>query len=260
MLVKSTWKIEAWPGIESWPLQLIGCNTNGGNDLNGNNYMKWLDHILNAVAIWPVTGQCFQNAKWPAVLYILNKFHKSKKPANLSYHMSIKKGQAILKCFIDLKCSVCLTLSSKNETMLCDFRLTVGQSGIFNKFDISKNPKQSERIDADELSKGSSTGNEILDNHMWSCIIQKKLRENTQSGHAQFRFRSTTMIQNTNLSNIYIESFNYSSSKSVKDIKKVCIKCTAGFKALGPVQVLPCSWPRSILRSSFVKLVSCTAT
>ena len=25
--------------------------------------------ILNAVAIWPITGQGFQNTKWPAVLY-----------------------------------------------------------------------------------------------------------------------------------------------------------------------------------------------
>ena len=82
--------------------------------------MKRLDHILNAVAIWPVTGQCFQNAEWPAVLYILSKFHKSKKQANANCHMSIKKSQAFLKCFIDLKCSVCLALGSENETMLCD--------------------------------------------------------------------------------------------------------------------------------------------
>ena len=34
--------------------------------------------------------------------------------------MSIKKSQAILKCFIDLKSSVCLALGSENETMLCD--------------------------------------------------------------------------------------------------------------------------------------------
>ena len=29
-------------------------------------------------------GQGFQNAKWPAVLYVLSKFHKSKKTANLN--------------------------------------------------------------------------------------------------------------------------------------------------------------------------------
>ena len=83
--------------------------------------------------------------------------------------MSIKKIQAILKCFIDLKYSFALTLGSENETVLCDttfFRSTAEQSGIFNKFDLPKNPKRSERIDADELSKASSTGNEILDNHM----------------------------------------------------------------------------------------------
>ena len=64
--------------------------------------------------------------------------------------MSIKKSQALLKCFIDLKCSVCLALGS--ETKPC--------------FVTLKNPKRSERIDADELSKALSTGNEILDNRM----------------------------------------------------------------------------------------------
>ena len=41
---------------------------------------------------------------------------------------------------------------------------------------------------------------------------------------------------------IYIDSFNHTSSKSLKDIKKLLIKCAAAFKALGPVRVLPCSW------------------
>ena len=56
--------------------------------------------------------------------------------------MSIKKSQAILKCFIDLKCSVCLTLGSENETMLCDFRSTAGQSGIFNKLTYLRIPNK----------------------------------------------------------------------------------------------------------------------
>ena len=34
--------------------------------------------------------------------------------------MSIKKSQAILKCFIDLKFSTWFTLGSENETMYCD--------------------------------------------------------------------------------------------------------------------------------------------
>ena len=34
--------------------------------------------------------------------------------------MSIKKSQAILKHFIDLKFSVWFTLGSENETMFCD--------------------------------------------------------------------------------------------------------------------------------------------
>ena len=41
-------------------------------------------------------------------------------PANPNYHMSIKKSQAILKCFIDLKSSVWFTLGSEYETMFCD--------------------------------------------------------------------------------------------------------------------------------------------
>ena len=43
-----------------------------------------------------------------------------KNPSNLNYHMSIKKSQAILKHFIDLKFSVWFTLCSENETMFCD--------------------------------------------------------------------------------------------------------------------------------------------
>ena len=34
--------------------------------------------------------------------------------------MSIKTGQVILKCFIDLKSSVWFTLGSEDETVLCD--------------------------------------------------------------------------------------------------------------------------------------------
>ena len=50
--------------------------------------------------------------------------------------MSIKKSQAILKCFIDLKYSVWFTLGSENETMFCNtnrtfFSSTAGQ-GVEN--------------------------------------------------------------------------------------------------------------------------------
>ena len=34
--------------------------------------------------------------------------------------MTIKKSQAILNCFIDLKSSVWFTLGSENETKFCD--------------------------------------------------------------------------------------------------------------------------------------------
>ena len=47
-------------------------------------------------------------------------FTNPKNPAKPNYHMSIKKSQAILKCFIDLKNSVWFTLGSEDETMVCD--------------------------------------------------------------------------------------------------------------------------------------------
>ena len=40
--------------------------------------------------------------------------------ANLNYHMSIKTGQAILKCSIDLKSSVWFMLGSEDKTVFCD--------------------------------------------------------------------------------------------------------------------------------------------
>ena len=42
-----------------------------------------------AVAIWPVTGQGFQNTKWPAVLYSYKISQNRKIPANVNYHKSI---------------------------------------------------------------------------------------------------------------------------------------------------------------------------
>ena len=52
-------------------------------------------------------------------------------PANLNYHMSITKSQAILKCFIDLKYSDWFTLGSEGETncfvtLITFFRSTAG--------------------------------------------------------------------------------------------------------------------------------------
>ena len=41
-------------------------------------------------------------------------------PTCPNYHMSIKKSQAILKHFIDLKFTVWFTLCSVNKTMFCD--------------------------------------------------------------------------------------------------------------------------------------------
>ena len=48
-------------------------------------------------------------------------FTNRKNQAKPNYHTSIKKIQAILKCFIDLKSSVWLSgLCSEDETMFCD--------------------------------------------------------------------------------------------------------------------------------------------
>ena len=66
--------------------------------------------------------------------------------------MSIKKSQAILKWFINLKSSVWFTLGSENETMFCDRhfelfsarlpvkvlkKLTDGQSCTLSKFRLT---------------------------------------------------------------------------------------------------------------------------
>ena len=37
-----------------------------------------------------------------------------------NYRMSTKKSQGILKCFIDIKCSVWFTLGAEDETTFCD--------------------------------------------------------------------------------------------------------------------------------------------
>ena len=67
-------------------------------------------------------GQGFQNTKWPAVRYSQQISQNRKVPANLNYHKSIKKSQAILKCFTDLKSSVWFALGSEEEIMFCDAR------------------------------------------------------------------------------------------------------------------------------------------
>ena len=41
--------------------------------------------------------------------------------------MSIKKSQAILKCFVDLKNGVWFTLGSEDKTMVTFFSSTAGQ-------------------------------------------------------------------------------------------------------------------------------------
>ena len=53
-----------------------------------------------------------------------------KNPSNLNYHMSIKKSQAILKHFIDLKFSVWSTLRSENETIFLTLRTEQARASV----------------------------------------------------------------------------------------------------------------------------------
>ena len=65
--------------------------------------------------------------------HILSKFHKIETSQLLQIIMSIKKSQAILKCFIDLKYGVWFTLGSEDETMFCDTK-NVFQLNCRSKF------------------------------------------------------------------------------------------------------------------------------
>ena len=53
-----------------------------------------------------------------------------KNPSNLDHHMSIKKSQAILKHFIDLKFSVWSTLRSENETIFLTLRTEQARASV----------------------------------------------------------------------------------------------------------------------------------
>ena len=50
-------------------------------------------------------------------------FTNQTNPVKPNYHISIKKTQAILKCFIDLKNSVWFTLASEDKTMVWHLEL-----------------------------------------------------------------------------------------------------------------------------------------
>ena len=78
-------------------------------------YVEKIKRALFAVAIWPVFKTLNDRE-----FGIFNKFDLSKTPTNPNYHMAIKKSQAILKCFIDLKSSVWCTLGSANEKLFCE--------------------------------------------------------------------------------------------------------------------------------------------
>ena len=62
-----------------------------------SNLIKRLRTLFSSTA-----GQGVENTKWPAVLIFSVNFTNRKNLAKPNYHVSIKKSQAILKCFIDL--------------------------------------------------------------------------------------------------------------------------------------------------------------
>ena len=72
-------------------------------------------------------------------------------PTNPNYHMSIKKSQAILKHFIDLKFTVWFTLCSVNKTMFCDTKLFSGRLPV--KIVKTLNDRQSTLL-AESLRSG----------------------------------------------------------------------------------------------------------
>ena len=63
------------PGFSIWvPVQVIRGLTRfltmaGVAEVEDSVVIIDCETIFNAVAIWPVTGQGFQNTKWPAVQY-----------------------------------------------------------------------------------------------------------------------------------------------------------------------------------------------
>ena len=54
--------------------------------------------IIKAVAIWPVTGQDFQNTKRPAVQYFFNNFEKSRNASQIKRsYIDLEKTER--RCF-----------------------------------------------------------------------------------------------------------------------------------------------------------------
>ena len=62
-------------------------------------------------------------------VFLINLTNR-KNPSNLNYHISIKKSQAILKHFIDLKFSVWSTLRSENETIFLTLKTEQARASV----------------------------------------------------------------------------------------------------------------------------------
>ena len=104
--------------------------------LNFVQTVQWLRIFFFAVAIWPVFKPVKIFKTWNnRQSGIFNKFDLSKNPNQPNHHMSVKKRQAILKCFIDLKNSVWFTLRKTKPCFVTHnfFRSTAGQRSRFLK-------------------------------------------------------------------------------------------------------------------------------
>ena len=118
--------------------------------LRGRNHVLW--HLELFSARLPV--KVFKTLMTSSPIFSIN-FTNRKNPAKPNYHMSIKKSQAILKYFIDLKCKKSfkmvqagprkgnhvlwhLKLFSDRLPLKVFKTLNDRQSGIFNKFHKSK--------------------------------------------------------------------------------------------------------------------------
>ena len=97
----------------------------------------------------PVTGQGFP-------IFSVN-FTKAKN-SSLSKFSSIKKSQAMLKCFIDLKSSVWFTLGSEIETMFCELFWLPLSSFPFPDLSRKNRSDSASRVDCRSFSVTILTG------------------------------------------------------------------------------------------------------
>ena len=92
------------------------------NPRRGRQARNFTTNVPKILHLKSPSEQIFsKNCRWmPPVVFSVN-FTNRKKTANLNYHMLIKKSQAILKCFIDLKFCVGLRWAQKTKPCFVTF-------------------------------------------------------------------------------------------------------------------------------------------